>query len=144
MTDCKNAILKVGAELPDELWRQMAEFEALCLRLGDLVDQENDAFMLAAFAPKAERSMKKISLLDIFEEQSEVLGRLLALEGAQEVDLQNRFVELIQEMQFRLRINTSWHIHMMAQRVEKVAQSASQGSKTRLKRGELKADEICH
>ncbi|MGB0719125.1 MAG: hypothetical protein ACPGRX_01545 [Bdellovibrionales bacterium] len=102
-------------DLPAERLESVRAFDGLCDALLELTDQENEYFMADVFYENKEISMRKIELLAVFEEQSRALFALITGDFCDHLALQAYFVEKIQLLQDKLKVNTSLQLHAMGQ-----------------------------
>ena len=108
------------SKLSESFTAQLEKFDALCTELCELTDQENDNFMAEMILPGAAVSLKKVRMLETFEQRAQHILTLIKLEAPTNTALQSYFLNRIQGLQGALRVNTSLQLHLMEQIHQKI------------------------
>ncbi len=103
------------SDIASSLCNQMRDFEQLCHELSALAEEENNRIMAETFSPDTHYTVQKITMLKTFEEEAPRLSKRISTELWDHEMLQNHFVKMIEDLQRKLRINTSLQLHTMEQ-----------------------------
>ncbi len=109
-----NELMALGNVTP-ELSEDMLSFEMLCRKLCETTDSENDSYMSGAIEESTAISIRKVELLEDFESRAHDIFAKIKEVAPTNFSLQAYFITAIQEVQRKLRVNTSLQLHAMTQ-----------------------------